>query len=45
MRKSHAIPYCTEGPNKMNQKRPTPRHFVIKMAKFKDKQRILKAAR
>ena len=30
-------------PNKMNPKRPTPRHIIIKMPKFKD--RILKAAR
>ena len=29
----------------MNPKRPTPRHITIKMAKFKDKQRILKEAR
>ena len=29
----------------MNPKRPTPRHLIIKMAKFKDKERILKAAR
>ena len=32
-------------PIKMNPKRPTPRHIIIKMAKFKDKERILKAAR
>ena len=32
-------------PIKMNPKRPTPRHMIIKMAKFKDKERILKAAR
>ena len=32
-------------PNKMNPKRPTPRHIIIKTAKFKDKERILKAAR
>ena len=32
-------------PNKMNPKRPTPRHIIIKMPKVKDKQRILKAAR
>ena len=25
--------------------RPTPRHIIIKMAKVKDKERILKAAR
>ena len=32
-------------PNRMNTKRPTPRHIIIKMAKVKDKERILKAAR
>ena len=32
-------------PNKMDTKKPTPRHIIIKMPKFKDKQRILKAAR
>nr|KAF6441223.1 hypothetical protein HJG63_012366 [Rousettus aegyptiacus] len=32
-------------PNKMNPKRPTPRHSIIKMPKFQDKERILKAAR
>ena len=32
-------------PNKMNAKRPTPRHIVIKMPKVKDKEQILKAAR
>ena len=25
-------------PIKMNPKRPTPRHIIIKMAKFKDKE-------
>ena len=30
--------------NKMNPNRPTPRHIIIKMAKVKDKERILKAA-
>ena len=29
----------------MNPKRPTSRHIVIKMAKFQDKERLLKAAR
>ena len=29
----------------MNPNRPTPRHILIKMAKVKDKERILKAAR
>ena len=32
-------------PIKRNPKRPTSRHIIIKMAKFQDKQRILKAAR
>ena len=32
-------------PNKMDTKRPTPRHIIIKMPKFKKKERILKAAR
>ena len=31
--------------NKRNPKRPTARHIIIRMAKFKDKVRILKAAR
>ena len=32
-------------PIKMNAKSPIRRHTIIKMAKFKDKERILKAAR
>ena len=32
-------------PNKMNTKRTTPRHIIIKMPKVKDKERIFKAAR
>ena len=32
-------------PNKLDTKRPTPRHIIIKMSSFKDKERILKAAR
>ena len=32
-------------PNKMDTKRPTPRHIIIKMPKVKDKEQILKAAR
>ena len=31
--------------NKMNPKRPTPRHIIIKMPKVKDTERILKAAK
>ena len=32
-------------PRKRYPKRPTARHIIIKMAKFQDKERILKAAR
>ena len=32
-------------PIKTNTRRPTARHIIIKMAKFQDKERILKAAR
>ena len=32
-------------PNKMDTKRPIPRHIILKMPKVKDKERILKAAR
>ena len=32
-------------PNKLNTKRPTWRHIIIKMARLRDKDRILKAAR
>ena len=31
-------------PSKRNPKRPTARHMIIKMAKFQDKDRILKTA-
>ena len=31
-------------PTKLNPKRHTPRHIIIKMANIKDKERILKAA-
>ena len=31
-------------PSKRNPKRPTERHIIIKMEKFQDKERILKAA-
>ena len=31
--------------NKMNAKRPAPRHIIIKMPKVKDKDRILKTER
>ena len=32
-------------PIKRNPNRPTSTHIIIKMAKFQDKERILKAAR
>ena len=32
-------------PNKMNPKRPTSSHIIMKMPKVKDKERILRAAR
>ena len=32
-------------PKKMNPKRTTTRHIIIKMLKVKDEERILKAAR
>ena len=32
-------------PIKLDPKRTTPRHIIIKMPKVKDKERILKAAR
>ena len=32
-------------PKKMNPKRPTPRHIIIKMTKIKDKERTSEAAR
>ena len=32
-------------PNKLNPNRPTPRHVLIKMARVRGKERILKAAR
>ena len=32
-------------PSKRNTKRPTAGHIIIKIAKFQDKERILKAAR
>ena len=39
------IQEAQRAPNKLNPNRPTPRHVIIKMAKVKDKKRILKAAR
>ena len=32
-------------PNKLDTRRNTPRHIIVKLPKIKDKERILKAAR
>ena len=32
-------------PNRKDPRRKTPRHIIIKMARIKDKERVLKAAR
>ena len=34
-----------QSPKQMDEKRPTPRHTIIKMPKIRDKERILKGAR
>ena len=39
------IQEAQRAPNKLNPNRPTPRHIIIKIAKVKDNERILKAAR
>ena len=39
------IQEAQRAPNKLNTNRPIPRRVIMKMAKFKDKERILKAAR
>ena len=39
------IQEAQRAPNKMKPNRPTPRHITIKMAKVKNKERILKATR
>ena len=39
------IQEAQRAPNKLNPNRSTPRHIIIKMAKFKDEERILKAAK
>ena len=39
------IQEAQNAPKRLNPKRPTPRHIIIKMAKVTDKERILKAIR
>ena len=43
--KSTQVQEAQRVPIKMNSRRPTPRHIIIKMPNFKDKERTLKAAR
>ena len=37
--------YAQRAPNELNPNKPTPRYIVIKMAKVKYKERILKASK
>ena len=39
VQEAHRVPY------RINPRRSTPRHIVIKVAKIKDKEKLLKAAR
>ena len=39
------VPEAQAVQNKVDAKRPSPRHIIIKMPKVTDKERILKAAR
>ena len=41
----HKVQEAWKAPNKLDSKRTTPSHIIIKMPKVKDKERILKAAR
>ena len=41
----HEIQEAQRVPKKLDPKRNTPRHIIIKLPKIKDKERILKAAR
>ena len=43
--KSHASSEAQRVPIKTSPKRPTPKHIIIKMPNFKDKERILEAGR
>ena len=39
------VPEAQRVPYRINPRRNTPRHLVIKLAKIKDKEKLLKAAR
>ena len=41
----HQVQEAQRVPKKLDQKKHTPRHIIIKSPKIKDKERILKAAR
>ena len=41
----HKVQEAQKIPKKLNPKRNTPRHIIIKLPKIKDKEKILKAAR
>ena len=41
----HEVQESQRVPNKLNPRKQTPRHIIITLAKIKDKERILKAAR
>ena len=43
--KDTQIPDAQRIPNKLDPKKPTPRHIIIKMTRLKVKERILKATR
>ena len=45
VKERHTSQEAKRVPNKMDPKRSTPRYIIIKMAKFKDKKRNLKATR
>ena len=39
------VPGSSESPKKLDPRKHTPRHIIIKLAKIKEEERILKAAR
>ena len=41
----HEVQEAQRVPKKLDPKRTTPRHIIIKLLKIKDKEKILKAAR
>ena len=42
---SYPSPGSTESPGRINQRRNTPKHIVIKVTKIKDKEKLLKATK